>query len=75
MALKPDRVEHLTDLSFFLDEVAERGKFLIVSTAGSGAAMDDSSAKAAVATAGGDIIIVPNKDSTRFFAYASSSVE
>ena len=53
MALKPDRVEHLTDLSFFLDEVAERGKFLIVSTAGSGAAMDDSSAKAAVATGSG----------------------
>ena len=53
MALKPDRVEHLTDLSFFLDEVAERGKFLIVSTAGSGAAMDDSAAMAAVATGSG----------------------
>ena len=40
MALKPDRVEHLTDLSFFLNEVAERGQFLIVSTAGSGAAIN-----------------------------------
>ena len=53
MALKPDRVEHLTDLSFFLNEVAERGQFLIVSTAGSGAAMDDSTAKAAIATGSG----------------------
>lgn len=44
MALKPDRVEHLTDLSFFMDVTGERGKIVAHSTQGSGAAMDDSSA-------------------------------
>ena len=47
MALKPDRVEHLTDLSFFMNETGDRGKIVTydVSAAASGAAMDDSNAK------------------------------
>jgi len=44
MALRPDRQEHLTDLSFFMNEVAERGIIVTHLSAGSGAAMDDSSA-------------------------------
>jgi hypothetical protein len=46
MALKPDRVEHLTDISFFKnDAVAERGGIVVHSTGGSGAAMDDALAQ------------------------------
>jgi|TARA_R110002020_G_scaffold367868_1_gene579765 hypothetical protein len=46
MALKPDRVEHLTDISFYKnDAVAERGVVVAHSTGGSGAAMDDSLAQ------------------------------
>ncbi len=46
MALKPDRVEHLTDISFYKnDAVAERGIMLAHSTGGSGAAMDDALAQ------------------------------
>ena len=45
MALRPDRNEHLTDLSFFMNETAERGSIVVHSTGGSGAAMDDSNAK------------------------------
>lgn len=42
MALKPDRIEHLTDVSFFkADAVAERGLIVVHNTGGSGAAMDD----------------------------------
>ena len=43
MALKPDRVEHLTDLSFFMNETGERGKivFYDIAQLGSGAAMDN----------------------------------
>ena len=44
MALRPDRNEHLTDLSFFMNETAERGIVVIHDTGGSGAAMDDSTA-------------------------------
>ena len=44
MALRPDRNEFLTDLSFFMDEVAERGILVVQSTQGSGAAMDQSEA-------------------------------
>ena len=51
MALKPDRQEHLTDLSFFMNEVSERGLIVSHSTGGSGAAMDDSSAVVQVVTA------------------------
>ena len=50
MALKPDRVEHLTDLSFFMDETATRGQIVTHSSDGSGASMDDANAKVIVAT-------------------------
>lgn len=46
MALKPDRVEHLTDISYFkADATAERGGIVVHDTGGSGAAMDDALAK------------------------------
>ena len=48
MALRPDRTELQTDLSFFMNETAERGLVVILSTAGSGAAMDDASAVVAI---------------------------
>ena len=51
MALRPDRVEHYTDLSFFMNETAERGLIVTHNTGGSGAAMDDSNAVVRVATA------------------------
>ena len=47
MALKPDRVEHLTDLSFFMNETGERGGIVtydVVRGGASGAAMDDAKA-------------------------------
>jgi hypothetical protein len=44
MALKPDRVELLTDVSFFMNTTAERGGVVSVVTAGSGVSMDDASA-------------------------------
>lgn len=41
MALKPDRIEFQTDISYFMNEVAERGGVASLSgTGGSGAAMD-----------------------------------
>ena len=40
MALKADRHELQTDISFFMNEVATRGGIAILSTGGSGAAMD-----------------------------------
>lgn len=40
MALKGDRVERDTDISFFMNETATRGLVVSVNTAGSGAAMD-----------------------------------
>jgi len=49
MALKGDRHEFDTDPTFFLNEVAEQGVVLSVSTQGSGAAMDNSSALSTVA--------------------------
>lgn len=44
MALKADRQEFLTDISFFMNEVAERGGVVTASTLGSGGAMDQSQA-------------------------------
>lgn len=45
MALKSDRVEAYTDISFFCnDATAERGGIVVHSTGGSGVAMDSSSA-------------------------------
>jgi len=52
MALRPDRNELQTDLSFFMNEVAERGIVVVHSTQGSGAAMDDSTAVVAIPGAG-----------------------
>lgn len=49
MALKPDRIELLTDVSFFMNTTAERGGVVCVSTAGSGVSMDDASAVVAYA--------------------------
>jgi hypothetical protein len=57
MALKPDRIELLTDVSFFMNTTAERGGVAGIaagSTAGSGVSMDDSNAVVAyVAVASG----------------------
>lgn len=44
MALKPDRHEFLTDLSYFMNETAEEGVLVVHDGTGSGVAMDDSSA-------------------------------
>jgi len=52
MALRPDRDEHLTDLSFFMNETAERGILVVASSQGSGAAMDDSSAAVKIGAVG-----------------------
>jgi len=51
MALKADRIELLTDVSFFMNTVAERGGVASVSTGGSGVSMDDASAVVAYAGA------------------------
>jgi len=54
MALKPDRIELLTDISFFSNAVSERGGVVSAVTSGSGVAMDDANAVAAyVATVSG----------------------
>jgi|TARA_R110002110_G_scaffold188150_2_gene395969 hypothetical protein len=50
MALKPDRHELLTDISFFMNETAERGVVVVHSTAGSGSAMDDGNAVVTIPT-------------------------
>jgi hypothetical protein len=44
MALKPDRIELLTDISFFMNTTGTRGGIASVSSGGSGVAMDDGSA-------------------------------
>jgi len=49
MALKPDRIEHLTDISFFMNTTAERGGVVSFVTGGVGVAMDDADAVAAYA--------------------------
>lgn len=46
MALKGDRYEVVQDISFFMNEVAARGGIACISTAGSGAALDQSGALA-----------------------------
>tara|TARA_R110002051_G_scaffold272081_1_gene332608 strand:- start:1977 stop:2465 length:489 start_codon:yes stop_codon:yes gene_type:complete len=50
MALKADRHEAVTDISFFMNETAERGTVVVHSTAGSGSAMDDSNALVTIPT-------------------------
>lgn len=52
MALKADRYEMQTDISFFMNEVAERGGVASLSTGGSGAAMDQSQALVTYAATG-----------------------
>jgi hypothetical protein len=51
MALKGDRLELETDISFYMNETASRGVVVCASTAGSGAAMDDSAALVTVSAA------------------------
>lgn len=51
MALKPDRIEHLTDISFFMNTTAERGGVASYVTGGVGVAMDDADAIVAYAAA------------------------
>jgi len=56
MALKPDRIELLTDVSFFMNTVAERGGVasVVTATSGVGVSMDDANAVVAyVAVASG----------------------
>ncbi len=50
MALRPDRFERATDISFFMNVTAERGLIVVHDSAGSGAGMDDSNAYVAVPT-------------------------
>lgn len=40
MALKGDRTETIQDISFFMNEVAERGGLVVMSTASSGVGLD-----------------------------------
>jgi len=49
MALKSDRIELLTDISFFMNTTAERGGVASVVTGASGVAMDDATAVVAYA--------------------------
>jgi hypothetical protein len=51
MALKSDRIELLTDVSFFMNTAAERGGVVSAVTSGSGVAMDDANAVVAYAAA------------------------
>lgn len=51
MALKADRNELDVDISYFMNETAERGQIVCISTAGSGAAMDQAGALVTVAAA------------------------
>jgi hypothetical protein len=43
MALKSDRIEHYTDISFFMNVIGERGGVVVHRSAGVGASMDDAS--------------------------------
>ena len=53
MALKSDRNELQTDISFFMNEVATRGGVVSISTGGSGAAMDQGAALVTYTAASG----------------------
>lgn len=44
MALKPDRIEAYTDISFFMNDTAERGGVVVHVTDGQGVSMDDADA-------------------------------
>ena len=58
MALKADRHELDVDVSFFMNETAERGIIVSISTAGSGAAMDQAQALVSIQGATGSVIPV-----------------
>mgnify|MGYP003627822493 FL=1 len=58
MALKADRNELDVDISFFMNETAEKGQIVAISTAGSGAAMDQSLALVSIQGATGSVIPV-----------------
>ena len=58
MALKGDRHEFETTTDFFLNEVAERGGICTISTAGSGAALDQSAALVTYAAAESGLVPV-----------------
>jgi hypothetical protein len=45
MALKGDRYVVVSDISYFMDQVATRGGVVVLKTAGSGAALDQSEAE------------------------------
>lgn len=45
MALKGDRYLAITEVSYFMDQVAERGGIVVLKTAGSGAALDQQAAE------------------------------
>lgn len=51
MALKPDRIEHLTDISNFMNTVAERGGIVSYVSSGEGVSMDDAGAVVAYTVA------------------------
>lgn len=51
MGLKPDRIEKDSMIDFFMAETATRGGFVVASTVGSGAAMDQSQQLATYAAA------------------------
>jgi hypothetical protein len=51
MALKADRNELDVDISFFMNETGEKGQIVVLSTVGSGAAMDQANALVTVAAA------------------------
>ena len=71
MALKSDRNEVQTDISFFMNETATRGGVVSISTGGSGAAMDQGAALVTLTAASGKAPIgillndVVNLDLTR----------
>jgi hypothetical protein len=44
MALKPDRIESYTDISYFMNTVAERGGVAVHLSTGAGVSMDDANA-------------------------------
>ena len=50
MALKPDRIELLTDISFFMNTTEERGGVASVDSTGAGVSMDDAGAVVEYAT-------------------------
>jgi len=55
MALKPDRNEVYTDISFFMNTTAERGGVVTHQTGGTGPAMDDAAAVVAAPAGLGEV--------------------